>query len=343
MLIFLFCAVGASIALIGQIYHIDGTLRGFLLTWILLTLPLVYLVPSRLVALLCIICISWYATEPSFSGNTNQLGYFNYPLLMLILLPFYYNQWKNYSGENYFHFLNWFVVISLLICLQSMSAGNKSAFPLYSAAYLSLLCFFYWVGKNKMWKDRNIFTNPFRIAGALGVLIVLLLWSYSEMWNFRGLFYVGEGQENFWNGFRTGSIFQDQLFYVFAGSSIAVIYLFIRNYKKEHETLFDPTGLSILLWFLAICLNQSIGIILINIWILFCGIYFVRKGALKENFGILNFGLLWIAILATCRFFDDSIAFAVRGLFFLLTGIAFFAGNYILIKNKKAKKTGELA
>ena len=41
---FTFFAVGAGIALISQIYHIQGSTAEFLLTWMLLTLPLVDMV-----------------------------------------------------------------------------------------------------------------------------------------------------------------------------------------------------------------------------------------------------------------------------------------------------------
>ena len=39
---FLFFAGGACIALVGQIYHIPGDTRAFMMTWMLLSLPLVY-------------------------------------------------------------------------------------------------------------------------------------------------------------------------------------------------------------------------------------------------------------------------------------------------------------
>ncbi|PWT98504.1 MAG: hypothetical protein C5B52_12095 [Bacteroidetes bacterium] len=341
--IFLFCAVGAVIALIGQIYHIDGTLEGFLLTWILLTLPLVYIVPSRLTALLCICCITWYASLNSDLYRSTRSDFWHYPVLMVLLAPFYYKEWKNNSSSNYFHFLNWFLVISILISVDSMSTGSSSKFPIYGATYLAILSLFYWVGKGKIWRDRNVFTNPFRIAGTLGILVILLWWSYEEIWRSNGnLFsFRTDTDETIWTNFR--SLKYEALLYVSIIAFAVSAYLGIRNFFSENEKTFDPTGFTLIIWLIALMAGLPAGLFLINIWILYCGIYFVRKGALKENFGILNFGLIWIAILAICRFFDDSIPFVVRGLFFLLTGIAFFAGNYILIKSRKAKKSSPLA
>ena len=52
---FLFFAVGASIALIGQVYNIPSNLSGFLLTWTLVSIPVIYLLRSNAVLLLCLV------------------------------------------------------------------------------------------------------------------------------------------------------------------------------------------------------------------------------------------------------------------------------------------------
>lgn len=65
-------------------------------------------------------------------------------------------------------------------------------------------------------------------------------------------------------------------------------------------------------------------------------IFYIRKGSIKNHLGILNFGLLIIAVLALLRFFDNSIPFVWRGLFFVATGIGFFVANYLLLKKRKS-------
>ena len=52
---FLFFAVGASISLVSQIYNISGDLSLFLLTWMLLCLPLIYVMRSSVASLLYLI------------------------------------------------------------------------------------------------------------------------------------------------------------------------------------------------------------------------------------------------------------------------------------------------
>ena len=60
---FLFFAVGASIALVSQIYNIPGDLSSFLLTWMLLCLPLMYIMNSSMGSLLYLTGITWYAAD----------------------------------------------------------------------------------------------------------------------------------------------------------------------------------------------------------------------------------------------------------------------------------------
>jgi hypothetical protein len=78
------------------------------------------------------------------------------------------------------------------------------------------------------------------------------------------------------------------------------------------------------------------GVMMMNVWVLVLGIYFTRKGSIQQHFGILNLGLLIIASLAVMRFFDESIPFVWRGIFFLAAGIGFFVANYLLIKKKRS-------
>lgn len=63
---FLFFTVGASISLVSQIYNIPGNLSSFLLTWMLLCLPLIYVMRSSIASLLYLIGITYYACEASY-------------------------------------------------------------------------------------------------------------------------------------------------------------------------------------------------------------------------------------------------------------------------------------
>ena len=57
-------------------------------------------------------------------------------------------------------------------------------------------------------------------------------------------------------------------------------------------------------------------------------------GAKRNKYSILNYGLLIITALITCRFFDTDISFIVRGLLFMAIGAAFFGANYFMYRKQ---------
>ena len=62
--VFLFFSVGACIALVSQIYHVSGDLESFLLAWIVLCVPLLYVTKSTSAIILHLISISLPCPTP---------------------------------------------------------------------------------------------------------------------------------------------------------------------------------------------------------------------------------------------------------------------------------------
>lgn len=59
--------IGASLALYGQLYHLESNLRSLFLTWFLLSLPFTYIVPFGALAILhTILYIIWFNLEFAF-------------------------------------------------------------------------------------------------------------------------------------------------------------------------------------------------------------------------------------------------------------------------------------
>ena len=65
------------------------------------------------------------------------------------------------------------------------------------------------------------------------------------------------------------------------------------------------------------------------------GVLTIREGANRNNFGVLNYGLLIIAALVIGRFFDTNIGFVIKGILFVLVGLGFFFANVWMIRRKK--------
>jgi hypothetical protein len=320
---FLFFSVGACISLISQIYHISGTLSGFLFVWMLLTVPLVYLFSSFAVTLLYIGGVTWYACIVGY-GYPSQVPYW-YFLFMIILVPAYLRIWKNKPDGNAVIILNWLMASSFACCLGAFSPSNGQ-FEFIFAGYITLTLY-YLVGTGETHARRMVMANSFFTLGLSGILVILMLWSFEWLWNDM-------------DPLRSLSYFLVSPFaYISVLLFFLVAYLLIKRHAGRGGEPIDPVGFSSYLFLLAILLFHQLpkaGVLVINLWLLLIALYYIRKGSLRAHLGILNFGLLIITALALFRFFDESIPFVWRGIIFLLTGVGIFAANIIIIKRKKS-------
>ena len=87
--------------------------------------------------------------------------------------------------------------------------------------------------------------------------------------------------------------------------------------------------------------QPEIASVLTNILILLLGLFAVSLGSRQEKFSVLNYGLLIITALITCRFFDTEIPFVVRGILFIAIGAGFFGANYFMYKKQLKTKAHE--
>ncbi|MFT3705975.1 MAG: DUF2157 domain-containing protein [Agriterribacter sp.] len=333
--IILSLAVASCVSIIGQVYHIDGTLSGFLLTWMLLIIPLVYLMPSSVTALLYIAGITWYACETGyFTYSSRQIPVY-YTGLLALILPHYYHFYKYKRDSNFFTLLNWMLVLSVTIVLGSFASDSLDRSIWVFAAYLGLFCIYYLIGRSDLFENKRLFANPFLVTGVLGILAILFSWSFDWLWNDEvDRYYIGRERPYVYG---SPFLYITIVMLAIAGWQIAT------GYRRVKKTIVDPAGFSGFVFVvLVLSGNPQLGVLLTNFWILFVAIFFIRKGTLQDHLGILNFGLVIIALLATFRFFDDKIPFIWRGLFFLTTGAGFFVGNYLLVKKRKTLEKNNL-
>ena len=329
--IVLFFAVASSISLISQTYHISGTMSSFLLTWMLLTIPLVYILPSSVVALLYIAGITWYACATGYFNYPDDAVPFYYLFLLALVIPHYYSYLTHKKESNFFHLLNWLLLLSVTIALGSFSTNQDSSEWVFTG-YLGMFSVFYLLGRLENFTHQKLFANPFLIIGTLGTIFILMFWSFD--WSWTDAYSYSDNNRS--------SIYFSPFLYITIAILIVAGWLVLRGYRATKIIIFDPTGFSgfvLLVLLLAFRNIPHIAVLFINLWILFLAVFFIRKGALQDHLGILNFGLLIIATLAVLRFFDNDIPFIWRGLLFLITGAGFFAANYIMIKKRKAVTT----
>ncbi|HNT37152.1 MAG TPA: DUF2157 domain-containing protein, partial [bacterium] len=174
---FLMAAIGASIALIGQTYNIPGDMESFILVWMLLTIPIVYLLGASVPAVFYLIgsvCWAGYARW----GAGHAMFYW---LLLVPVLPHIYLAYRRSPGGFRSLSLFWVFTITLII-------GTGMALEYYGSqqwilAYLSLFSSLYLLSDRVFSRSLFALKNPLFLGGTIGVAVVSLILTYRFPWS----------------------------------------------------------------------------------------------------------------------------------------------------------------
>lgn len=316
---FLFFTVGSSIALVSQIYNISGDLTTYVLTWIVLCLPLVYLLKSNAVAMLHIVFSTFYAVSIGFGFNGVSEAPWLYVVLLALIIPHYLKLLKHLPGANVTSIFNWLLPLSVSIAFGTFV---ESYGDLGYLNYIILFGLFYNIGKLPVFDDRKLRRNAYLIFGSVGTVVMLLISSFIGMWNF------GTGE----NVFASGEFFITLILF---GATLGLLIYRYSKHGLKSLNLFPFVFIIFSILFFSGLLYGLMAIIFVNLLVLVLGLTTIKMGSDKYHFGILNYGLLIITSLIVCRFFDTDMSYVIRGLLLVSVGVGFFLTNYILLKRKK--------
>ena len=322
--LFLFISIGACISLISQVYHISGDFDTFLITWLLLGLPLVYLLRSFSTSLLYIIGITFYGVNQGyFNWNAGETYYFW--MLLAGILPFIVWMQKTQKDNNFLKIAYWFIALSLTITLGTIAYKTDI---LMHIAYFSLFGVMYNFGHSRWMSNHRIISNGPRLIGGLGMTAMLFFYSFNDFWRFFGRY----GANIYWGK----AILSPELLASTGLILLSVIILCITVKRTSWQSL-KPMSFLPFLFVLLFALGYywSFSQLAINITVLLIGVHSIKIGADKDDLGLLNKGLAIVAILAFCRFFDQNISFVIKGIIFLIVGASFYVANYLLIQKRK--------
>lgn len=322
---FLFFAVGASIALVSQVYNIPGGTGTFLLTWMLLCIPLVYLMKSSITSLLYIGGITYYAVHLGYWTYPSQ-GAYLYWLLLLMALPYYYLLYKKNPEGNFMIFHNWFIPLSVLIALGTIA---RRADELMFIAYFSLFGLFYLLGNREFFARQRPGYNGYKILGSLGTMALLLALSFDWFW-----------EDLRKKDFQFNEVMASPELFASAVISLLAAGLLYQQQKKKPLSRMKPAAPVFILFIITflVGLSSPVSVVLINLFVFAIGLLTIRDGARQDHLGILNYGLLVITALVVCRFFDRDLSFVIRGILFVSVGFGFFATNYRMLKKRKTNE-----
>lgn len=319
--VFLVFAIGACIALISQIYHLSGSMDEFLWLWIILVIPIVYILQSKMASILSWIGITFYGMQIFFDHSTVFPTW--YWIFALLLIPFYIYLIKEKNKSFFLAGHHWLIAGSIAFLFASFFIQNEWwMIP----GYMGLFSLWYFIGEQNYFdKQASLTRNPYKIIGAIGVFVLLLILSFKFTWE-------GVAKENI---FTSTSLLSSGVF-----AMVVVIVSSIYLYYKEktnlkHQLIIAALPFALLILLFISNFNIHLPQIIINIILLSLGVAYIFEGKKEHSFLLSNLGLLAISALIICRFFDFNVSFVLRGIIFVLIGLGFFATNYWLIKSNK--------
>lgn len=308
--------VGAAMALVGQTYHLVEDTDAFLLTWMLLSLPVVYLLNSASVAMLYTVGITFWAG--SHYGLSKQWiwGLFG------LALPHYWGLLKHSRYANTTAISLWVLTVCFYICFTTAFSDYLAGLgflvfsALFAVTYLGgELGFISSPGQGRL--------LPFTAVGLAGSIGLTFILTFNEIWRNVALA---------WNSIQPVAwVIAAVLLLMVVVGNVALL----KSRQLEAGKFAVLPGIVGLAYLIQGYDHSGFGAtLIINVYMLSLSISLIAQGVKKFHLGIVNLGMIMLAALIVARFFDIDVSFVVRGVIFVLLGIGFLVANVMLVRRK---------
>ena len=318
---FLCLAIGACIALVGQTYHIAGSMTHFLLTWIVLALPLVYLVPASLPAALAWLGLPFWVFYAQQQWGQAVLFW---PLAAVPVPHLWVALRANPYGQRSV-LLSW----ALSLCLSiAVGLTLEHHLPgLWIVVYTGLFAVFYLLDAHAPNAALAFWQRPWHTVGVAGLAGLSLLLTYNEPWRSIGRY----SDHTVWRG-PAWAAGQDYVLAVVLLVLTLGLLVSRRRRQPPGQVLFGVAPYVAALAYVAVASGVSADVarLVFNVYVLLLGIDAIRSGIRHGRLGTMNAGLLLVSGLIVARFLDVELSFTVRGIVFIGLGAAFLGINLVL-------------
>ncbi len=317
-------SVAASIALISQAFHMPGDFQNFVFVWMLLSLPVIYLLHSNIVCILFLAGLTWWAGASQNSGGHALLFW------PLALLTFPYLRRRIQDLRQLPSLSTAWILWSVCICFTvSLGVSMEKIIPgLWMIVYASFFAVLF-LGGSLYAQDLDSQYMPFRRFGLMGLVVLSYILSYRGWWTDIGFSYYRSGAR-----FHMWASSVDYFFLgVLLSLSVILFIKFIRSNDKL-ESLYALLPFSVTLFYLLDQFNISdlVPTTYFNLHFLILGLIAIRKGMRDGRMIWMNAGLVILTVLIWTRFIDSSIGILGRAMVFILVGVAFLSVNKIIAK-----------
>ena len=322
-------AIGTAIALVSQTYQIQGDFASFILAWMLLALPVVYVFKTGLGLAAYFVGVTVWVlsskTGPVLSIWPNDL--WGWPLLALGLPAFIMLLRGNARGYSTLLAVTALAVAAACSLGQTDDMGAQSFWRCSFAAFWTVV---YLAGAVSFRDWRATRPHPFVAAGWIGVLSLAVFLSFQGSWRTQRWQNAVDLVPRHYPDALAGGI---QGAWV-----LAALLFFAYAVWKVREVNLAPAAFvpfTLIAWAIAKRFgNPLISALLINFFMLALGVFTLLRGIRAGRVVEANLGMVVIAVLAIARFFDSDIEFVIRGIAFIAIGVGFLVTNLVVFKRK---------
>lgn len=321
--IFDVAAVATAISLISQAYQIQGSFADFMMVWLFLSLPIVYIFRTTLGAVAYVVgAVVWLFNKSGWFHNEPEQLYFW--LFLLAIVPYYAFLFRKDRLSGQLVSLSVVLMAAMAIGLGWVAEDTRAnvgaiAFAgFFTTVYLCGIRFF---------QSDDEHLSTLALLGGLGIGVVAVVLSFEDIWRFYGT---------------SSSTLKDvpramgiaiQLFF-----PIAAVGLLVWSYLDKGRATFSVVAgvlplVAGLAWIIAESSSFAAAAVF-NIFALLLGVELLARGIRANSIARANFGLLVIVALALARFFDSDLSFLTRGLGFIAVGAGFLVANVVLFKRR---------
>jgi len=290
-------SIFATIALIGQVYHIPSDIESYIRLCMFLSLPAIYFHDAKAAAALFIACAVF-----SGAGAPGWIAL----LSMTAIAPFLIWQIKKSDQAVILRYLSLLAGASAAFLLFKLPYGWSDTSVTLLACAVLLLAIEAFVGRVKDIGANKILTT----ISCLMIVSVLALSSFRDVSRYS--------------------------FYETPQSLVVILcavllYAAARFYKRRFElNMIDAVVLCAML-------GSPLFWLWSNVLLAALGVFFIVTGVGKNNLKTLNIGMFLIVFVIVARFFDSGLGLLERGVAFVVIGAGFFLTNLLLYRKWRAK------
>jgi len=310
--------IGCSIAAVAQVYNLGGSTKDFLQLWMLLSLPLAWVLRSISAVLLgTILFVTW----GGHACHKNEAFQYWSMLWLLVSAGYLLSALRIKNGGVRQGFARW-LMVSLLIFYPIFS--GISADGTAGTTMLTLLSgLLLYLGIRLRQSDRP--SAPLPICSFLGLLLAGAIAAYPHTGVSQTIFVLDTAAWR-WGNLPSAVIF-----------AAAMIFLAERAIKLRQLYYLLPVALALVLLFaprMWICLGGSILLFGAGGIMLYLSFH-------RRSFALLNGGAAAIVVLAAEWFLSNDFPILWRGAGFIIIGAVFGGLNLLFYKQFKTTRGGQ--